>query len=108
MRQEELIAFIIERGSMTSGEVAKEFGIPVTFAHQVLRRLKDKGVLEAKGGPRRYNFQLSSQAKQMLEVLREDKKGRSWIFLMGLSIGILLGLSANEESDDEESKGDTS
>ena len=108
MRQEELIAFILERGSVTSGEVADQFGVPVPFAHQVLRRLEDRGILEREGGPYPYSFKLSGQAEEIVQGLRQNRSGRAWIFLLGLAIGLLLGFASRGGSSDDESGGDTS
>lgn len=103
MRQEELIAFIIERGSVTSGEVAERFNVPVPFAHQVLRRLEDRGILERQGGPYRYSFELSPHAEEILQDLRQSHGSRAWVFLLGLGIGLLLGFASRGGSSDDES-----
>lgn len=99
MNQTELLGFIIERQKVTSGEVAQRFKIPVTFAHQVLRRLEDKGILARKGGPYRYTFELSVEAKGRLDNLNDDRKGHGWIFLLGLAVGLLIESSPSEKNE---------
>lgn len=94
MSQEELLAFIIERGSVTSGEVAAQFGIPITFAHQALRRLEDRGILGKNGGPYRFKFYLSPAAKRELQKLNGNPAKYGWIFLAGLAVGVLIGLGS--------------
>lgn len=106
MRQEELIAFIIEQGSVTSGEVAERFNVPVTFAHQVLRRLKDRGILGRSGGPYPYTFHLTSEAGELLQDLRESHGSRAWVFLLGLGIGLVLGFASRGGNKDDESEKD--
>ena len=99
MNQTELLGFIIEHQEVTSGEIAQRFNIPVTFAHQVLRRLEDKRLLTRKGGPYRYTFELSAGAKEKLDNLRNDHKGYGWVFLLGLAVGLLVGFSPSRKDD---------
>jgi len=94
MNQVELLGFIIERGLVTSGEVAERFGVPIPFAHQVLRRLEEKGLLSRNGGPYRFSFGLSREAKKKLQSLNGNHKGYGWIFLLGLAVGLLIGFSS--------------
>ncbi|TKJ45947.1 hypothetical protein CEE35_01960 [Candidatus Aerophobetes bacterium Ae_b3b] len=94
MTQTQILGFVIENGSVTSADVANRFGVPVTFAHQVLRRLEDKRVLAKDGGPYRYEFQLSSEARKKLEnVSNNNHKDYGWIFLLGLAVGLLAGFA---------------
>lgn len=94
MNQVELLGFIIERGLVTSGEVAERFGVPIPFAHQVLRRLEEKGLLSRNGGPYRFSFGLSREAKKKLQSLNGNHKGYGWTFLLGLAVGLLIGFSS--------------
>jgi len=109
MTETQLLGFVIENGSVTSGEVANRFGVPVTFAHQVLRRLKNKGVLVKNGGPYRYAFQLSPKTRNTLKnVTNNNHKDYGWVFLLGLSVGILAGFAfskeGNKKNDDSKKK----
>ena len=45
MTQGELLGFVIENKSVSSTDVSKRFKIPITFAHQMLKRLENKGLL---------------------------------------------------------------
>ena len=79
--------------------MANRFGVPVTFAYQVMRRLEDKGVLAKDGGPYRYNFRLSSEARKKLEnVSNNNHKGYGWIFVLGLSVGLLAGFAFSNKA----------
>ena len=109
MTEAQLLGFAIENGSVTSGDVANRFGVPVTFAHQVLRRLQNKGVLVKNGGPYRYEFQLSPKTRNKLEnVTNNNHKDYGWVFLLGLSVGILAGFAfsrkGNQKNDDTKKK----
>ena len=108
MTQTQLLGFVIQKGAVTSADVAERFKIPVTFAHQVLRRLQDKGVLTKNGGPYRFDFQLSNQAKQKLEDLHNKRKNYGWVFFLGLAAGLLIGYASskkgNEKKDDTKGK----
>lgn len=106
MNQAELLGFIIQRGSVTSGEVAGHFRIPVAFAHQVLRRLEEKGLLSRNGGPYRYKFELSPVAKKRLQNLNNDHKSYGWIFLLGLAVGLLIGFSSSKKGNDNNDSAD--
>ncbi len=104
MTQTQLLGFVIQKGVVTSADVAEHFKIPVTFAHQVLRRLQDKGILAKNGGPYRFDFELSKQAMQKMENLKNNHKNYGWIFLLGLSTGLLAGFAfskkGNQKNDD--------
>ncbi len=102
MMQQELLAFIIERGGVTTAEVAKRFGVPVFFAHQVLRRLKDKEVIETQGTPYRFTWKLSEKTQRRLDTLNRNPAEYGWIFLLGLAFGALMGSDSRrkEEPDD--------
>jgi len=104
MTQTQLLGFVIQKGVVTSADVAEHFKIPVTFAHQVLRRLQDKGILTKNGGPYRFDFELSKQAMQKMENLKNNHKNYGWIFLLGLSTGLLAGFAfskkGNQKNDD--------
>jgi len=102
MTQAELLGYIIERGRVTSGEVAKRFNIPVTFAHQALRRLEERGLLVRHGGPYRFTFELSPEARRRLDNLHRNSKGYGWIFLLGLAVGLLIGFASHSEEDTDE------
>ena len=109
MTQMQLLGFVIEKGSVTSTDVATRFEIPVTFAHQVLRRLQDRGVLAKNGGPYRYKFELSSKTRNELEnVSNKNHENYGWIFLLGLSTGLLAGFAfsrkGNQKNDDAKKK----
>ena len=108
MTQTQLLGFVIQKGAVTSADVAEHFKIPVTFAHQVLRRLQDKGILVKTGGPYRFQFQLSNQARQKLEDLNNNHKNYGWIFVLGLAAGLLIGFASskkgNEKKDDTKGK----
>ena len=107
MRQTELIGFIIEQGKVTSGEVARRFNVPITFAHQALRRLEERGLLIRDGGPRRFTFELSPEAKNRLDNLLKNSKGYGWVFLLGLAVGLLIGFSSpnqGERNNEKENK----
>ena len=106
MNQVELLGFIINRGSVTSGEVAEHFRIPVPFAHQVLRRLEEKGLLSRNGGPYRYRFQLSPEAKNKLQNLNNDHKSYGWIFLLGLAILLIIAFSSSKKGNGNDDSAD--
>ena len=97
MNQAELLGFIIERGQVSSGEVAARFCVPIPFAHQVLRRLEDKGLLSRNGGPYRFTFGLSPEAHKKLDSLNGNPKGYGWIFLLGLAVGLLIGFGVSKK-----------
>lgn len=97
MNQTELLGFIIEKGQVSSGEAAAHFGVPIPFAHQVLRRLEDKGLLRRNGGPYRFTFGLSPEAQEKLDGLNGDPKGYGWIFLLGLAVGLLIGFGVSKK-----------
>lgn len=97
MNQTELLGFIIERGQVSSGEVAARFGVPIPFAHQVLRRLEDKGLLSRNGGPYRFTFGLSAEARKKLDSLKGNPKGYGWVFLLGLGVGLLVGFGVSKK-----------
>jgi|GEM_PF-5756904 len=102
MNQTELLGLIIQRRTVTSGEVADHFGIPVHFAHQVLRRLEEKGLLTRKGGPYRFEFELSSWAKDQLDNLTGGPKDYGWVFLVGLAALLIIGLASSNKGDDKD------
>ena len=106
MNQVELLGFIIERGSVSSGEVAERFGVPIPFAHQVLRRLEEKGLLSRNGGPYRFGFELSRRAKKKLQNLHGNHKGYGWILLLGLAVGLLIGFSSRKRGNKNDDSGD--
>lgn len=100
MTEIQLLGFVIESGTVTSRDVADRFRVPVTFAHQVLRRLQNKGILVKNGGPYRYDFQLSPETRNKLEnVSNNNRNGYGWVFLLGLSVGILAGFSFSNKGD---------
>ena len=99
MRQTELIGFIIEQGKVTSGEVARRFNIPITFAHQALRRLEERGLLIRHGGPRRFTFGLSPEARKKVDNLLKNSKGYGWIFLLGLAVGLLVEFASPNQGE---------
>lgn len=100
MTQAELLGFIIERkGTITTAEVANHFGIPVFFAHQVLRRLKDKGILATNEQPYRLTWWLSEPAQRELQTLRSDRKSYGWTFLLGLGVGLLIGFASSKKDE---------
>jgi len=103
MMQEELLAFIIERGGVTTAEVAKRFGVPVFFAHQVLRRLKDKGVIETEGTPYRFTWKLSEKTQQRLESLNRNPAEYGWIFLLGLALAALMESDSRRKNEPDDS-----
>jgi len=100
MNQAELLGFIIEKGSVTTAEVAKHFDIAVFFAHQVLRRLRDKGILATDQHPYRLTWRLSDSAQKQLESLRSDRKSYGWTFLLGLGVGLLIGFASSKKDED--------
>jgi len=100
MNQAELLGFIIEKGSVTTAQAANHFKIPVFFAHQVLRRLRDKGILAADQHPYRLTWRLSDSAQKQLESLRSDRKSYGWTFLLGLGVGLLIGFASSKKNED--------
>lgn len=106
MTQGELLGFIIEHRSVSSTDVSGRFKIPITFAHQMLRRLEDKGLLTRHGGPYRYQFRLSDETNKRLEDLNNDRGKYGWIFLLGLAAGLLVGFTSSnkDKQEDNDSK----
>jgi len=102
MTQGELLGFIIEHESVNSTDVSRRFGISITFAHQMLRRLEDKGLVIRYGGPYRYQFRLSDEAGKRLENLSKDKGRYGWFFLLGLAAGLLVGFTSSNKDKEEE------
>ena len=103
MTEVQLLGFVIENGTVTSRDVADRFTVPVTFAHQVLRRLQNKGVPVKKGGPYRYDFQLSPGMRNKLEnVSNNNRDGYGWVFLLGLSAGLLAGFAFSKKGTEKE------
>ena len=102
MTQGELLGFIIERGSVNSTDVSRRFGISITFAHQMLRRLEDKGLVIRGGGPYRYQFRLSEEARKRLDNLNNDRGRYGWIFVLGLAAGLLVGFTSTNKDKEEE------
>lgn len=101
MNQAELLGFIIEQESVSSGEVARRFQVPIPFAHQVLRRLEEKGILSRNGGPHRFKFGLSDQAQNKLQSLNNNHKDYGWIFLLGLAVILLIGFGSGKQDDNK-------
>lgn len=106
MTQGELLGFVIEKKSVSSTDVSRRFKIPITFAHQMLKRLENKGLLTRHGGPYRYQFGLSDDAGKRLESLNKDGGKYGWIFLLGLAAGLLLGFTSSnkDRQEDNDSK----
>jgi len=100
MNQAELLGFIIEKGSVTTAQAANHFRIPVFFAHQVLRRLRDKGILATDQQPYRLTWRLSDSAQSKLDSLRSDRKSYGWTFLLGLGVGLLIGFASSKKDED--------
>ena len=105
MTQTQLLGFVIQEEVVTSSDVAKHFKIPVTFAHQVLRRLQNKEILTKSGGPYRFNFQLSNQASQELQELNNNYKNYGRIFILGLATRLLIGSVSSKNREKKKRKG---
>ena len=102
MTQGELLGFVIEKKWVSSTDVSRRFKISITFAHQMLRRLEDKGLLTRRGGPYRYQFRLSDDAGRRLEDLNKDGGKYGWIFLLGLAAGLLVGFASSKKDKQED------
>jgi len=104
----ELLSFILQKGEVTSSEVAKKFGITIDHAYQVLRRLEKKGLLERNNRQYGAKFRLTERAKQISHRVKERNGNLGLLVFLGLAFLILLLASKekdNSEEDDEKRKG---
>ena len=105
MTEVELLSFLLQKGEVSSSEVAERFGVRIDHAYQVLRRLEQKGLLERNTREYGAKYRLTEKAKEISRRVKNRNGNLALLVFLGLAFAILLlasiGGNAPEGEDEE-------
>lgn len=100
MTEVEILSFVLQKGEVTSSEVAKKFKVQIDHAYQVLHRLELKRLLERNTREYGAKFRLTQKAKQISRKVKEKNSDFGFLLFLGLAFAIIL-LASTGGSDSE-------